>query len=172
MNENANRATTGGPRAALRTVRLPDLIRAAGEPAIRAYRSLLDNPQLMPKTSYNYERQIARFCAWAEARGLSLLGTNAVEIAAYADSVDARNDTWTLPRYLTGVRRLFDRLMDVGLFDHNPCATSLPEIRRAAQDQLGLAPRLAETPDDRPGAPLVRLVHPRDDDGGGEVPHA
>jgi hypothetical protein len=170
MSDAADRATAAGPRAALRTVPLPDLIRAAGELAIRAYRSLLDDPALAPKTSYNYERQIARFCAWAQGHGLSLPAITAVEIAAYVDSVEARNGGWTLPRYLTGVRRLFGRMVDAGLFDHNPCGASLPEIRWTADDQAQPELRAAQTPDDRPGTPLARIEYRRGDEDE-EEPH-
>jgi site-specific recombinase XerD/transposase-like protein len=169
MSKNAEPTIAARPHPVLRTVALPDLIRRSGEPAVRAYRSLLDDPALAPKTSYNYERQIARFCAWAEGRGLSLEAITAAEIAAFAESVEARNGSWISAGYLTGVRRFLGCLMDAGLFDHNPCGASLPELRWAAEDQAEPELRHAEMPDDPPATSSARIESRPSDDETGEV---
>jgi hypothetical protein len=62
---------------------VPEIIRAAGERAVNAYREFLDDPKRRPGTNKLYRVRAGRFFRWAKGRGMTLETIAASEIAAY-----------------------------------------------------------------------------------------
>ena len=103
---------TGKPvrRKAMRkkATAVPEIIRAAGERAVAAYREILDDPKWSAGTRRLYGRRARRFFRWAEARGLTLETIAGADAAAYAAEIAARRiaasgkpgsdcGAWTVP---------------------------------------------------------------------------
>jgi hypothetical protein len=104
---------------------VPALIAAAGDTAVHAYREFLE-------TRRTYRSYIARFCRWADARGLALETITVHDVATYAASAAASVAPISLSNYLTPLRGLFRHFIRAGLRSENPCGSSLPDLRQLA----------------------------------------
>ncbi len=112
---------------------VPDLIRSAGDEAVRAYRAFLDDGRWMKSTRRLYASRVKRFLRWAESRDLSLKTITAADIAAYGAETMAAMAIDTPTVYLTPVRRLFERLVVSGLRADDPCGLTMQTRERAGR---------------------------------------
>jgi hypothetical protein len=113
---------------------VPEIVRAAGKPAVRAYREFLEDERLSTNTRRVYGTHVRRFFRWAASGGLTLESINATEVAAYATKVEAVTSRDAACQYLTPVRGLFQHLIREGVCTGNPCGSSLPDLRRPRSD--------------------------------------
>ena len=137
---------------------IPDLIRAAGEPAVCAYREFLGDTKRTLNTRKLYGNRARRFFRWAEGRSLTLDMIDAPVLAAYAAEVAAAKSQHEATIYLTPVRGLFRHLVAAGALAVNPCEASRPGGRETGSEPTGersqhLAGKFGPT-----GFPLLDLL--------------
>ncbi len=89
---------------------VPEIIRAAGERAVSAYREFLEDARLSASTRKVYVQHVRRFCRWAEGRSLALEEITASDVGAYATEITASVSPATARVYLGAVRGLFRHL--------------------------------------------------------------
>jgi len=132
---------TGKPvrRKAMRkkATAVPEIIRAAGERAVAAYREILDDPKWSAGTRRLYGRRARRFFRWAEARGLTLETIAGADAAAYAAEIAARRSPQAANLALTAVRGLFRHLAGSGVISANPFETPRLGSREVSGDVTG-----------------------------------
>jgi hypothetical protein len=104
---------------------VPEIIRAAGDDAARAYREFLDDPKWSAGTRKGYRQSIRRFMLWAEGKGLALNTTTSAEVGAYATEIAARSSPQMEYVRLTPVRGLFRHLVGSGVLSVSPCENPL-----------------------------------------------
>jgi hypothetical protein len=112
---------------------IPELIRAAGEPAARAYRQFLDDATKSPNTRRVYGNHIRRFCRWAEARGLPLMLVAGRDVAAHIESLSR----YAASDVVSALRNLFTAMVGAGVLTENPCGRRWP---RAYKGPAPLSP--------------------------------
>lgn len=105
----------------MRDEAVPALIRAAGEEAVKAYRSYFDDAIGNRNTRRNYASQARRFFEWAERRGLVLESIDAPALASYKAELAAATSPQAAEVYLVAVRGVFRALADTGVLAANPC---------------------------------------------------
>jgi hypothetical protein len=130
---------------------IPELIRAAGEPAARAYREFLDDPKRSPRTRSAYRQSIGRFLRWAEARALSLDSIDAPALFTYAAEIAAAKSSPLASTYLTPARGLIRHLIAAGILTARPLpprAAARPNIPPAKPKK---APRMSPADFERIG---------------------
>jgi hypothetical protein len=99
-------------------INVPELVRAAGKPAVRAFREFLEDERLSANTRRVYCGHVRRFCRWAEAQGLPIVLIAPSDIAAYLKPLSSHAATDAL----SVLRRLFAPIVTAGLLSANPCA--------------------------------------------------
>ncbi len=127
---------------------IPDLILAAGELAVTAYRKFLEDPKWSENSREEYRQHIRRFFRWAEARGLTLETINASDVVAYVAEIEAAASPQTAKPYVRTIRRLFEHLVREGACADNPCRSFLPASRRLGR--TAWHPRPSLRPQDVP----------------------
>jgi hypothetical protein len=130
---------------------VPEIIRAAGEPAVRAYREYLDDPVRSDSTRKLYGQRASRFFRWAGARGLLLEAITANDIAAYAGELAAAKSQHEVTIYLSPVRGLFRQFVSAGVLATNPC------VQTSSCASPPIVKPEAESEQDR-GFPLLALM--------------
>jgi hypothetical protein len=116
-------------------IAVPEIIRAAGDDAVRAYREFLDDPARSPHTRRVYGVAVRRFLRWAEARGAALRSLTADDWIAFAAGLS--------PAVAANIRApvagLFAHLAAAGVLRSNPLARRLPGPRPDRDRDLRLA---------------------------------
>lgn len=112
----------------MRDEAIPELIRAAGERAVAAYRSYFETGGSR-NTRRNYTHLSGRFFRWAAARGLTLEAIDARDLADYGDRIAAERSPHVAGVYLTPVRGVLRHLAGAGLLDGNPFAMPASDPR-------------------------------------------
>jgi hypothetical protein len=100
---------------------IPNIIRAAGESAMGAYRQFVADPKWSPSTRDLYRSRAARFFRWADARGLTLQSIDTPALAAYAAEIAATKSPHEATVYLTPVRGALGHLARSGVLATDPC---------------------------------------------------
>jgi hypothetical protein len=125
---------------------VPEIIRTAGEDAVRAYRDFLDDPARTPNTRRGYRNRVRHFLRWAEGQGLTLRSITPGHWLAF---VEASLSPATGPHARTPVARLFTHLVAAGVLTtspffpqrrrsrNRPCPTVTLNQIKAAMHQLG-----------------------------------
>jgi hypothetical protein len=125
MNDGEIEQTAAG-------MKVPEIIQAAGEHAVAAYREFLNNRKRSPNTLKLYRQHARRFFRWAEGRGLTLESIAAPDISAYFAEVSNNKSSHEASVYLTPVRGVFRNLVSAGVLSENPCGTSRPSPKQVA----------------------------------------
>ena len=97
---------------------IPAIIRAAGEPAVRAYRAFLDDGRLSANTRRVYVNHVRRFCRWAETCELPLSLIAPFDIAAYLRPFSSHHAAY---QALPVLRQFFIPFIAAGVLTSNPC---------------------------------------------------
>ena len=105
---------------------VPDIIRAAGEDAVRAYHSYFETGIWTRQTHRAYATVARRFFDWAHRRALTLETIDAPAVAAYAAQLTAEKSPQTVASYLAPIRGVLHVLSESGVIDQNPCASRIP----------------------------------------------
>jgi Phage integrase, N-terminal SAM-like domain len=109
------------PKAQTDTYIVPALIAAAGDPAAWRYIEFFTANIRNSNTRRAYARACARFLAWCEGRGMTLIGIRAHDVGAYIEAMqDAAAPS--IKQQLAAVRMLFDWLMVGQVMPNNPAA--------------------------------------------------
>jgi hypothetical protein len=100
----------------MRNDEIPEIIRAAGDQAVRAYREFFDHVEWCQSTRRVNGLRIRRFFRWADAHGLTLETIHLGDWAAYEASLSpaAAGDV------LSPLRRLAEHLVAAGILAKNP----------------------------------------------------
>lgn len=96
---------------------VPELIAAAGEKAVAAYHTFLDDAKWSPRTRRAYGNHVRRFCHWAEALGLRLELIDSCIPERHVESLSPK----TASDVLSVLRGLFGHLVKSGVLAENPC---------------------------------------------------
>lgn len=112
-----------------RRLKVPAIIAAAGNDAVRHYRAFFDQGSLGSNTCQVYGSIIRRFFGWAEKRGLALETIRGSDAEAFCDEV-CRGST---ANYLSAIRRLFRHFASTGVLTANPLETR--RARNAGGDE-------------------------------------
>jgi hypothetical protein len=96
---------------------IPDLIRSAGDAAVRAYRAFLDSLR-SPSTRRAYRNHVVRFCRWTDGLGLPLERIEPGHVAIYVGTLSPKSAS----DVVSVLRRLFGHIVAVGILAENPCA--------------------------------------------------
>lgn len=107
---------------------IPDLIRAAGDETVKAYRSYFETGGSR-NTRRNYAYLAVRFFRWAGARGLTLAAIDARALADYGDRIATERSRHVAGVYLTPVRGVLRHLAEVGALENNPFAMPASDPR-------------------------------------------
>jgi site-specific recombinase XerD len=97
---------------------IPEVIRAAGDSAVRAYRAFLDNGRLSANTRRVYGNHVRRFCRWAETCELPLSLIAPFDVAAYLRPFSSHHAAL---QALPVLRQFFIPFIAAGLLTSNPC---------------------------------------------------
>ena len=109
---------------------VPEIIRAAGDDAVRAYLEFLHDPVRASTTRKLYRVHANRFFHWAESRGLSLETIDASTLASYAAEIAAATKSQHVATiYLTPVRGVLGRLAKSRVLATDPCPKGQPNGR-------------------------------------------
>jgi hypothetical protein len=111
---------------------IPGIIRAAGDEAVKAYRSYFDDATENPRTRGLYASRARRFFEWAGRRDLTLESIDAPALAAYKAELAAALAPQRAAPYLTPVRGVFRVLADTRVLIGNPCPKGQPNGRERA----------------------------------------
>ena len=110
-------ATHGG------SVELPSLVADAGELAATASFEFFTARIANANTREAYGRAVARFCAWASAGNVPLLGLSSVHVANYLDTLGQGGmSVPSVKLHLAGLRHWLDWLTRRGVLPFNPAA--------------------------------------------------
>jgi hypothetical protein len=104
---------------------LPEIIRTAGEDAVRAYRKFLDDPARSPNTRRVHRNRVRRFLRWAEGQGLTLRSITPDHWLAF--TFEAGYSPAAASHARTPVARLFMHLVAAGVPTISPF---FPQRRR------------------------------------------
>jgi Phage integrase, N-terminal SAM-like domain len=104
---------------------LPEIIRAAGKQAVRAYWEYLDDPKWKARTREMYGQHIRRFFRWAARRELTLQSITYASCAEFTASLSAPS----AKSILSAVRCLFKHLVTANVLAENPLAPRRPGPR-------------------------------------------
>jgi hypothetical protein len=118
----------------MRAEAVPDLIRAAGDDAVKAYRSYFETGSRR-NTRRNYAYLAGRFFRWVAARGLTLEAIDARTLAEYGDRITAERSRHVAGVYLTPVRGVLRHLAVTGVLGENPCALPISDPQTPEQWQ-------------------------------------
>jgi Phage integrase, N-terminal SAM-like domain len=136
-SRTAIRSAVGGP------TEVPDIVQAAGDQAVRAYREFLEDARWSANTRKLYGRRARRFLRWAKSRGLRLESIDAPAIADYAGEMSATKSSHDVSLHLTPVRALFRHLASFGVLHEDLRAvteTGGPQLADAGRQEQGLDP--------------------------------
>lgn len=109
---------------------VPELVRAAGEPAVRAYQEFLDDPRWSPSTRKLYGQRARRFLHWAERLGRTLNSITTADLKSYAAELAAERSKHVAFTYLSPVRSLFGQFARSGVLTIDPCPKGQANGRR------------------------------------------
>ena len=115
---------------------VPEIIRAAGDNAVREYREFLDDPKRSPSTRKQYRGAIGRFMHWAERRGAVLETINVADLTAYSTAIASRSSQHTAGVSLTGVRGLLNHLFRAGVLAENPLINFGSDLRQPVEQEI------------------------------------
>jgi hypothetical protein len=126
----------------MRVDTVPEIIRAAGDDAVRAYREFLDDPVRAASTRKLYRNRTRKFFHWTESRGLSLAAIDADALAAYSAEIGATKSRHEVTIYLTPVRGVLGHLARSGVLASDPCPKGQPNGRGTQNKLDGPAPTI------------------------------
>lgn len=109
--------------AALVELPLPGLIAAAGPRARTRFAEFLVAHIRNPNTREAYARALARFCQWAEKRGLKLRQLKPILIAAYVEKLGQELSPPSVKLHLAAIRMLCDYFVLGQVLPWNPAAS-------------------------------------------------
>jgi len=101
---------------------VPALIASSGDQASWRYVEFFTANIRNPNTRRAYARATARFFAWCEDRGLSLLAIRPHDVATYIEGLQQTHSTPGVKQQLAAVRMLFDWLITGQVVPINPAA--------------------------------------------------
>lgn len=99
---------------------IPELIRSAGDAAVRAYCVFFDDAKWSPSTLKLYGLRGRRFFRWAEGKELSLAGIYAFDAAFYESELSRSSPGLYATSYRSLLNRLFGHLKNSGVIVENP----------------------------------------------------
>jgi hypothetical protein len=134
---------------------VPDLILAAGDLAIAAYRAFLDRPEWSPATQKSYRHQIERFLSWSKDRGRTLETVKSTDRITYAEEITNRSSAQSAIVALTGVRGLFRHLAACCVLVDNPFESAKSQFRKGTDKPETSSASMPAEPE--PTIPLSEL---------------
>jgi site-specific recombinase XerD len=105
---------------------LPEIIRAAGDGAVRAYLEVLNDPRLHVSTRNVYRLSLERFFHWASSHGLTLETIDMHSLAVFEAEIASRNSQHEAAIQLKPVRRVLRHLARTGILASDPCPQRKP----------------------------------------------
>jgi hypothetical protein len=121
---------------------VPQIVRAAGDDAVRAYQEFLNDPVRATTTRKLYRLYAGRFFRWAESRGMNLETITAESLSAYAAEIAAAKSQLEATIYLTPVRGALGHLARSGVLATDPCPKGQPNGRGTQTMLNGPAPSI------------------------------
>jgi hypothetical protein len=105
---------------------IPELIRSAGDDAVRAYGVFFDDAKWSPSTLKLYGLRARRFFRWDEGKELSLAGICAFDAVFYESELSRSSPGLYATSYRSLLNRLFGHLKNSGVIVENPFDESAP----------------------------------------------
>jgi transposase-like protein len=139
-------------------IEVPELIRAAGENAVRAYRAFLEDVRLTAGTRRVYGRHTRRFSRWAASRDLTLRSITAADCTPLTASVSlaAAEDI------RSALRCVFRYFVNAGVLPTNPFSRdprgSRGNLRRCSSRQDAGSASIRTAPPVREPVPLKTIL--------------
>jgi hypothetical protein len=121
---------------------IPEIIRAGGDGAVRAYWEFLDDPVRSNSTRKLYRNRTAAFFRWAESRGLKLESIDLATLLTYKAEIGVAKSSHEATLYLTPVRGVLGRMASAGVLATNPCPKAQPNGRTNESTTGRLASRI------------------------------
>jgi site-specific recombinase XerD len=101
----------------------PEFIRGTGLKGTERFIEFFTVHIRNPNTRAAYADDIGQFCAWADARSLTLKKLRPIMIASYIEGLQAKRAAPSVKRHLAAIRTLFDWLVLGQVLPVNPAAS-------------------------------------------------
>ena len=114
---------------------LPEIIRAAGDGAVRAYLEFLKDPRLHVSARNVYRFSLERFFHWVSSHGLTLETIDKHSLAVFEAEIASRNSQHEAAIQLKPVRRVLSHLARAGVLASDPCPRRKPYGRPNSREK-------------------------------------